>query len=147
MARLFKTTSAHEEGGQRQFSTETLAFLGDDHVRSIKLRDHANDQLVELPADLVLIAAGFLGPELAGLELDGAPYVTARSSLAVNDQWRLASYPGETPVFACGDAVRGQSLIVWAIAEGRSCAAAVDAHLRGETTTLPAPVSPYEVSW
>ncbi|MDE3008141.1 MAG: glutamate synthase subunit beta [Acidobacteriota bacterium] len=147
MARLFKTTSAHEEGGDRQFSTETLAFLGDDRVRAIKLRDHASDQIVELPADLVLIAAGFLGPELAGLELDGAPYVNARSSLAVSDQWRLTSYPGETPVFACGDAVRGQSLIVWAIAEGRSCAAAVDTHLRGGATTLPAPVVPYEVSW
>lgn len=147
MARLYKTTSAHDEGGERHFSTETLAFVGDDRVNALKLRDHANGEMLEMPADLVLIAAGFLGPELEGLELDGAPYVNARSSLAVSADWRVSAYPGATPVFACGDAVRGQSLIVWAIAEGRSAASAVDAYLRGGETVLPAPVRPYEVSW
>lgn len=147
MARLFKTTSAHDEGGERRFSTETLAFEGDERVTRMKLRDHANNEIIELDIDMVLIAAGFLGPELDGLELDATPYANARGSLAVSEKWCLDQYPGATPVFACGDAVRGQSLIVWAIAEGRSAAAAVDAHLRGGETILPAPVAPYEVSW
>ena len=147
MARLYKTTSAHDEGGDRRFSTETLSFEGNERLSRIKLRDHVNNEMVEMEVDLVLIAAGFLGPELVELELDAAPYVNARASLSVSRQWRLNEYPGATPVFACGDAVRGQSLIVWAIAEGRSAAAAVDAHLRGGASTLPAPVAPYEVSW
>ncbi len=149
MARLYKVTSAHEEGGERVFATETLEFHGDDDgvVTEIVLRDtHAGD-VQRAPAELVLIAAGFVGPELDALGLNVPQMMTPRATISVTSDWRLATYPGETPVFACGDAVRGQSLIVWAIAEGRSAASAVDAHLTGTTSALPAPVEPYSLSW
>ena len=147
MARLFKTTSAHQEGGERRFSTETLEFEGEGFVTQIVLRDHVSGEKVTLPADLVLIAAGFVGPELERLGLDAVPFVTPRATIQVDERWRVTDVSGVTPVFACGDAVRGQSLIVWAIAEGRSAAAAVDAHFSGGTSALPAPVQPYETSW
>jgi NADPH-dependent glutamate synthase beta subunit-like oxidoreductase len=67
--------------------------------------------------------------------------------LSVDDQWRVVALEGPSAVFACGDAVRGQSLIVWAIAEGRSAASAVDSYLTGAASTLPTPVSPYSTSW
>lgn len=143
MARLFKTTSAHEEGGERWFATETLVFRGDAALEAITVRDRATGQTHEVPTTLVLIAAGFTGPETANLAL-GEGVIGPRSTLAVDDSWRLPM--SGTPIFACGDAVRGQSLIVWAIAEGRSAAAAVDAALQG-ATSLPAPVSPGAASW
>jgi glutamate synthase (NADPH/NADH) small chain len=145
MPRLFKVTTAHEEGGERLFSTETLAFEGDGYVTAISLRDRHTGAEWSASADLVLVAAGFLGPELDRLGLDAPQYVTPRESLSVGFDWRLEELPGDTPVFACGDAVRGQSLIVWAIAEGRSCASAVDTYLGGGS--LPAPVAPYQTSW
>ena len=147
MARLYKVTSAHEEGGERRFATETLEFRGEKTLQEIVIRDNHSGEVVTAPADLVCIAAGFLGPELDSLGLNTPELVTTRATLSVNAQWRLTSLPGETPVFACGDAVRGQSLIVWAIAEGRSAAAAVDAHLIGAPSALPAPVEPYSLSW
>ena len=147
MARIFKTTPAHEEGGERRFSTETLEFRGDGRVSEIVLRDNSSGEVVHVPVDLVLIAAGFLGPELGRIGLDGAELVTARSTLSVSANWLLEALAGPTPVFACGDAVRGQSLIVWAIAEGRSAASALDAHLSARPSTLPAPVAPYSLSW
>jgi glutamate synthase (NADPH/NADH) small chain len=100
-----------------------------------------------MPADLVLIAAGFVGPELASLGLVEPAARTARDTIAVNDEWCVTSLRGPSPVFACGDAVRGQSLIVWAIAEGRSAAAAVDSHLRSAPSALARPVTPYSLSW
>ncbi len=99
------------------------------------------------PADIVLIAAGFVGPELSDLGLDHEPYVTPRSTLAVDAQWRLVGVGGSSPIFACGDAVRGQSLIVWAIAEGRSAAAAIDSFLSDRPSILASPVVPYGLSW
>jgi glutamate synthase (NADPH/NADH) small chain len=91
----------------------------------------------ELKADLVLLAMGFTGPEkgalLNGLGVD----MTARGNVARDGKW-MTNVPG---VFTAGDMQRGQSLIVWAIAEGRSCAAAVDEYLMG-TTDLPAPIPP-----
>ena len=147
MARLFKTTSAHEEGGERRFSTETLEFVGPDRLRGIVLEDHSTADTFRAPADLVLIAAGFVGPELEGLGLDAPSFVSQRATLLVSDDWRVEAVLGSSPVYACGDAVRGQSLIVWAIAEGRSAAAAIDAHLSGEASVLPAPVEPYGLSW
>jgi glutamate synthase (NADPH/NADH) small chain len=147
MARLFKSSPAHEEGGERRFSTETLEFRGPGRVAEIVLRDHATGEVVAAPADLVLIAAGFVGPELRRLGLDTAPFLTARGTLAVDRSWRVAAIDGENALFACGDAVRGQSLIVWAIAEGRSAASAIDAHLRGAPSALPAPIEPYRLSW
>jgi len=146
MARLFKVTSAHEEGGERRFATETLEFHGESEVREIVLRDNHSGEVNAARADLVLIAAGFVGPELAALGIDAHDLITTRDTIAVDEHWRLAALTGETPVFACGDAVRGQSLIVWAIAEGRSAAAAVDTYLAGDSR-LGAPVAPYSLSW
>ncbi len=147
MARLYKTTSAHEEGGERRFSSETLELRGHGYVQEIFLRDNLSGETVAAPADLVLIAAGFVGPELEKLGLNAEPFLTPRATLSVGRDWRIEAVPGSSPVFACGDAVRGQSLIVWAIAEGRSAAAAIDGHLRGSASALPAPVAPYELSW
>jgi glutamate synthase (NADPH/NADH) small chain len=147
MARLFKTTSAHAEGGERRFSTETLEFRGDGHVQSMVVIDHLSDEKINVPVDLVLIAAGFVGPELEALGLADERFTTPRATLSVDDQWRVFALDGSSPVFACGDAVRGQSLIVWAIAEGRSAASAVDRYLTGEESALPAPVTPYSASW
>ncbi len=147
MARVFKSSPAHDEGGERLFSTETLEFHGDTRVERIVVRDDATGESVIMSADLVLIAAGFVGPELDRLGLSGEPYVTSRATLSVGRDWRVEALDGAAPIFACGDAVRGQSLIVWAIAEGRSAAAAVDAHLTGAASVLPAPVEPYSLSW
>ena len=147
MARLFKTTSAHEEGGERRFSTETLEFRGTNSLEELVVQDHVTGETLAIRADLALIAAGFVGPDLERLGLSSAPYLTPRDTLSVGADWRLGDLPGETPVFACGDAVRGQSLIVWAIAEGRSAAAAIDSRLRGRASSLPAPVEPYGLSW
>jgi glutamate synthase (NADPH) small chain len=147
MARLFKTTAAHDEGGERRFSTETLEFRGNGRVGELVIVDHTSDEVVTVPADLVLIAAGFVGPELEALGLFDARHLTPRDTLSVDANWRVESLGEEKAVFACGDAVRGQSLIVWAIAEGRSAAAAVDAYLTGEPSELPAPVAPYALSW
>jgi glutamate synthase (NADPH/NADH) small chain len=116
-------------------------------VERIVLRDDVAGDTVVMSADLVLIAAGFVGPELDQLGLDREPFVTARATLSVGPDWRVEALEGPSPVFACGDGVRGQSLIVWAIAEGRSAAAAIDAHLTGTASVLPAPVEPYGLSW
>jgi len=149
---IYRTSSAHEEGGERVFSVNTVEFLGDEQGRVRALRYvEVEQQLVdgrptfvpiegtetELEADLVLLAMGFTGPETNGL-LDGLGVeMDARGNAARDERW-ATSEPG---VFVCGDAGRGQSLIVWAIAEGRACAAAVDEFLMGETA-LPAPVRP-----
>jgi len=149
---VYKTSSAHAEGGERLFSVNTTEFVGDDdgRVRALRLVE-VEQQLVdgrptfvpvpgtetEMEVDLVLLAMGFTGPERGPLldalevELDG------RGNVARDDSW-TSSQPG---VFVCGDAGRGQSLIVWAIAEGRACAASVDTYLMGETA-LPSPVRP-----
>lgn len=147
MARLYKVTSAHEEGGERVFATETLEFRGEGRLQEIVLRNNRTQDVVAAPADLVLIAAGFVGPELSPLGLADGAHTTARGTLQVSDGWRVTSVEGESPVFACGDAVRGQSLIVWAIAEGRSAAAGIDAVLTGAPSALPAPITPYSLSW
>ena len=144
----YRTSSAHEEGGQRLFSVNTQQFTGDadGHVRGIELIDVAAVDgrflPVEgtgrtLPADLVLLAMGFTGPQRTGLlqalgvDLDGRGNVARDSGWATN-------VPG---VYVAGDMGRGQSLIVWAIAEGRAAAAAVDRALSGDTL-LPAPILP-----
>ena len=81
------------------------------------------------------------------LGLANGEHVTPRATLSVDGDWRVTTLEGPTPVFACGDAVRGQSLIVWAIAEGRSAAAAVDSYLSRQPSVLPAPLTPYSLSW
>ena len=144
----YKVTSAHEEGGDRIYAVNTECFLGDDdgNVRALRLHEvelvdgrfekvEGTDR--EIPTQLVLLAMGFLGPqrdtllETLGVELD------PRSNVARDDDF-ASSVNG---VFVAGDMGRGQSLIVWAIAEGRSAAAAVDRYLMGETA-LPTIIAP-----
>jgi glutamate synthase (NADPH/NADH) small chain len=144
---VFRTSSAHEEGGERVFSVNTDRFVGnaDGSVRALVLNEVENvdGKFVTVPgterelcADLVLLALGFIGPEKKawieqlGVELD------PRGNIARTDDY-ATNVPG---VFVAGDMGRGQSLIVWAIAEGRSCAAAVDQQLMG-SSTLPAPIT------
>jgi glutamate synthase (NADPH/NADH) small chain len=145
---VYRVSSAHEENGERVYSVSTQQFLGDEHgnVRALQLVEvrmvDGRFEPVpgterELPADLVTLAMGFTGPEAdplvaqLGAELDG------RGNVVRGADW-------STPVdgvFVAGDAGRGQSLIVWAIAEGRAAASAVDTYLTGHTN-LPAPVRP-----
>jgi glutamate synthase (NADPH) small chain len=144
----YKITSAHEEGGERVYSVNTERFLddGDGNVRALAVHDvemvDGRFQKVEgtdreIPADLVLLAMGFVGPEPGGLLDQVDVELDERGNVARSDDW-AASVEG---VFVAGDMGRGQSLIVWAIAEGRACAAAVDEHLMGQTA-LPRPVRP-----
>ena len=145
---IFRTSSAHEEGGDRVFAVSTSAFLGDEEgrVRALSLTEvtfesgrfvPVPDTARELPAQLVLLAMGFTGVEKGPL-LDGLGVEVDERGRIVRDAGWQATSPG---VFVAGDAGRGQSLIVWAIAEGRSAAAAADAYLTGQTS-LPAPINP-----
>jgi glutamate synthase (NADPH/NADH) small chain len=147
---VFRVSSAHEEAGERVYAVSTQEFLGDDagHVRSLRLVDvrfengrfaEVEGSVREIPADLVLLAMGFTGPEKAGLVDQLAVDLDERGNVA-RDARYMSSVDG---VFVAGDAGRGQSLIVWAIAEGRAAAAAVDTYLTG-STTLPAPIAPTE---
>ncbi|WP_029069630.1 glutamate synthase subunit beta [Jonesia quinghaiensis] len=146
--RLFEVSSSHEEGGTREFLASTVEFVGNEEGHVTALRVATTEYLPDgrrvptagterdLPADLVLIAMGFTGPETdtfvpqADLDLDG------RGRLVRDDDY-TSSRRG---IFVAGDAGRGQSLIVWAIAEGRAAAASVDEYLQGKTE-LPRPVS------
>jgi glutamate synthase (NADPH/NADH) small chain len=144
---IFRVSSAHEEAGERVYAVSTQEFLGDESGRVRALRLLEVDETFqpvagterEIPAELVLLAMGFTGPERSGVleqlgvELDERGNVARDSSYA-------SSVEG---VFVAGDAGRGQSLIVWAIAEGRAAAAAVDRYLTGETS-LPSPILPTE---
>ena len=143
---ILRTSSAHEEGGERVFSVNTERFLGDDHGNVRALLIHEVEMVAgkftkiegtdrELPADLVFFALGFVGPEKGSwLEQLGVA-LDERGNVRRSDDF-ASNVPG---VFVAGDMGRGQSLIVWAIAEGRACAASVDRYLVGETN-LPAPV-------
>lgn len=143
---LFEISSAHEEGGERLFLVSTVEFLndGNGNVRGVRIaetefidgrRVPKSGTEREIPADLVLIAMGFTGPETAHVEEQLALHVDDRGNFLRNDAYATS----ETGVFVAGDAGRGQSLIVWAIAEGRAAAAAVDSFLEGETL-LPVPI-------
>ncbi|RAN69348.1 glutamate synthase [Bacillus sp. SRB_336] len=144
---LFEVASAHEEGGERSYLASTVEFLGDNGVLTglkIAETEYVGNRRVPkegtdrtIPADLVFLSLGFTGPETAELTHQLPVELDARSNLE-RDGYYMTSRTG---VFAAGDAGRGQSLIVWAIAEGRACAAAVDKFLMGETN-LDAPVSP-----
>ncbi len=147
-ANVFKVTSAHEEGGERVYSVNTECFLGDDDGNLRALRAHQVEMVdgqftkiegtdFDLPCELVLLAMGFLGPQREGLLDSLGVELDARGNVSRDDAY-MTTEPG---VFACGDMGRGQSLIVWAIAEGRSCAAGVDTFLMGDTQ-LPAPIAP-----
>ena len=141
---IYRVSSAHEEGGERVYAVSTQRFVGSDgrvtHLELIEVdASFAPIPGTErsIPADLVFLAMGFVGPEQGnvvaqlGVELDERGNIARDVAFGTN-------VPG---VFVAGDAGRGQSLIVWAIAEGRSAAAAVDAYLTG-TTNLPAPITP-----
>jgi glutamate synthase (NADPH/NADH) small chain len=145
---VYRVSSAHEEGGERVFSVNTERFLddGQGNVRALLIHEvemkngkfekvPGSDQ--ELPADLVLLALGFVGPEKGSwLDQMGLNY-DDRGNVARDEHYKTSA----DGVFVAGDMGRGQSLIVWAIAEGRACAAGVDAFLMGETH-LPYPIAP-----
>jgi glutamate synthase (NADPH/NADH) small chain len=151
---ILRTYPAHEEAGDRRFAVAVERFVGDEsgQVGAVELREvtvqkdpvtglrevvPVGDHLETLPADLVLLAIGFEGVEPTPL-LDALSLTrTPRGTLSCGPDWQTTT-PG---VFVCGDAHRGASLVVWAIAEGRSVAHAVDAHLTG-ASDLPAPVHP-----
>ena len=144
---IYRVSSAHEEGGERTYAVSTLEFLGDSagRVRALRLADADGFNPVpgterDLPCELVLLAMGFTGAERPGL-LDGLGVDYDQRGNVARDSGFATSVPG---VFAAGDMGRGQSLIVWAIAEGRSAAAAVDRYLSGdgESAGLPAPILP-----
>ena len=145
---VYRTSSAHEEGGERIFSVNTERFVddGNGNVRALLIHEveMVDGRFVkkegtdsEIPADLVFLAMGFVGPEKGswldqlGVNLD------ERGNIARDNEYQT-NVPG---IFVAGDMGRGQSLIVWAIAEGRACAAGVDSYLMGETS-LPSPILP-----
>jgi len=142
----YRVSSAHEEGGERMFAVSTEQFLDDGrgNVRALQLVEveaheggfrPVEGSTREIPADYVFLAMGFVGPEGDSLSAQFGLPLTDRGALA-----RKADYSTDVPgVFVAGDAGRGQSLIVWAIAEGRAAAASVDAFLMG-TTNLPSPI-------
>jgi glutamate synthase (NADPH/NADH) small chain len=150
--RTLHLAAAHEEGGSRLYSLATSSFVDNgaggvaalvvDSVCSVSGRFEVVDRTrQEIAADLVLLALGFLGPEKGGVIGELGLTLDARQNVAVDANY-MTSVEG---VFACGDVARGQSLVVWAIAEGRSAAAAVDAYLMG-SSDLPAPLRPGEVA-
>jgi glutamate synthase (NADPH/NADH) small chain len=145
---IFRVSSAHEEGGDRVYSVNTERFVGDEHGRVRGLRAHevrftsgkfekVEGTDFELPCELVLLAMGFVGPERAGMLEQLGVELDPRGNVA-RDAGFVTSQAG---VFVCGDMGRGQSLVVWAIAEGRACAAGVDRWLMGDTL-LPSPIAP-----
>jgi glutamate synthase (NADPH/NADH) small chain len=145
---ILRTSPAHEEGGERRFGAMTTHLSGADG-RVERLHGHevgpppdfakVEGSEFELPADLVLLAMGFLHPQHEGLVEQLGVERDARGSVRADEDAWETSQPG---VFACGDARRGQSLIVWAIAEGRGCAAAVDRYLAGLDEDRPGGVEP-----
>jgi glutamate synthase (NADPH/NADH) small chain len=154
---VLRTSSAHEEGGERLFSVTTTEFADDGSGSVRALRGHQVEMRMEdggppvfeevpgtafeLECELVLLAMGFLGTERRGAVAELGVEVGPRGTVVADANW-ATNVDG---VFVCGDQTRGQSLIVWAIAEGRSCAAAVDRWLMG-TTSLPAPLVPGQLA-
>ncbi len=153
---IMRTSSAHEEGGDRIYAVETTELVDDGTGAVAGLRAHQVRQVVEdgrvrfeqLPSsvieiecELVLIAMGFVGAERMGVVKELGLELDARGNVACDSNWATS----REGVFVCGDATRGQSLIVWAIAEGRSCAAAVDRWLMGDTA-LPSPLEPGQLA-
>ncbi|WP_167096593.1 glutamate synthase subunit beta [Mycobacterium sp. DL592] len=144
---MFRVSSAHEEGGERVFSVNTEKFLGNEgkvtglRAHEVVMKDGKFEKVegtdFELEADLVLLAMGFVGPERPGLLTDLGVELDGRGNVARGKDFDT-SVKG---VYVAGDMGRGQSLIVWAIAEGRAAAAAVDRYLMGHSA-LPAPIRP-----
>ena len=145
---IYRMSSAHEEAGERVYSVSTSEFIGDynDNVASLRMSEvrFEGGKIIsvegterEIPAELVLLALGFVGPERDTIVSQLGVTLDERGNVA-----RDTNYATDVNgVFVCGDAGRGQSLIVWAIAEGRACAAGVDEYLSG-STKLPRPIPP-----
>jgi glutamate synthase (NADPH/NADH) small chain len=145
---LFRVASAHEEGGDRVYAASTKEVLGDEdgNVRALRVVEvemgekgfaEVEGSEREIPAQLVLLAMGFLGPQGTGVVEQLGVELDERSNIKRGKDFQT-SVPG---VFVAGDAGRGQSLIVWAIAEGRAAAHGVDAFLTG-SSALPRPINP-----
>jgi glutamate synthase (NADPH/NADH) small chain len=147
---IFRVSSAHEEGGERLYAVSTEAFSGDAggrvqklHAVGVEVARHAGQMRIErlagtefdMDVDLVLLAMGFVGPPRNGLLSALGVELTARGTVCRDGNW-MTSVRG---VFTAGDMQRGQSLIVWAMAEGRSAARGIDHYLTG-SSTLVAPV-------
>ena len=146
---IFRIASAHEEGGERLYAVSTSEILGDDDgkVRGLRLHEvrmgESGFEKVEgtereLPAQLILLAMGFVGPQRTGVVEQLGVDLDERGNIVRGRDYQT-SVPG---VFVAGDAGRGQSLIVWAIAEGRAAANGVDAWLQGRPSPLPRPIEP-----
>ncbi|MBK8867084.1 MAG: glutamate synthase subunit beta [Actinomycetales bacterium] len=146
---IYRVASAHEEGGERVYAVSTTELVGDDsgHVAGLRLTEvefvdgrfsPVAGTEREIPAQLVLLAMGFLGPQAEGFVEQLGVELDERSNV-VRDNTYMTSVPG---VFVAGDAGRGQSLIVWAIAEGRAAAHGVDSWLMGTPSQLPRPINP-----
>ena len=148
--RIYRVASAHEEGVERVYAVSTKRFIGNDkgQVKELELVEvemqhnegrlnfvEIPESVYTLPCDLVLLAMGFLGPEKAGLLEQLNVDLTQRGNVKRDRHW-MTSVDG---VFTAGDMQRGQSLIVWAIAEGRSAAQGIDRYLMG-SSDLPAPL-------
>lgn len=148
---MYRVSSAHEEGGVREFSINTERFVGDENGNVRAILVHKVEAIIEngkmsfqkvegsefeIECDFVFLAMGFVGPEKDGLIGQLSIDLDARGNVLTNSSWAT----NNTKVFAAGDARRGQSLIVWAIAEGRSVARAVDEFLTGNSD-LPTPLS------
>jgi glutamate synthase (NADPH/NADH) small chain len=149
---IYRVSSAHEEEDNRMFSVSTEEFLGDDNgnLRAIKIVETefvdgkfepVADSSKEIPCDFVFMAMGFTGPEKSSLITQLEVELDERGNIKRDSNFQTS----EEGIFVAGDAGRGQSLIVWAIAEGRSAASAVDRHLTGRTQ-LPAPIAPTDRS-
>ena len=154
--RIFRTASAHEEGVDRVYSVSTKRFIddGNGNLKGLELvtvemkKVDGRMQFVEvegsnkiLPCDLAFLAMGFVGPEKSGMLEQLGVELDARGNVVANKNW-MTSVEG---IFTAGDMQRGQSLIVWAIAEGRSAAKGVDEYLMG-SSDLPSPVKPISLS-
>jgi glutamate synthase (NADPH/NADH) small chain len=145
MPTLFEVASAHEEFGERSYLASTVEFVGEngkltgvkvaetEFVNGKRLPKAGTERI--LPADLVLLALGFTGVESENISEQSSIALDERGNVARSTDWATNA----DGVFVAGDAGRGQSLIVWAIAEGRSAAAAIDEYLEG-SSELPRPV-------
>jgi glutamate synthase (NADPH/NADH) small chain len=145
MPTLFEVASAHEEFGDRTYLASTIEFVGEngqltgvkvaetEFVNGKRLPKAGTEKVI--PADLVLLALGFTGVESEELSNQSSIEIDERGNVSRSTSWSTNA----DGVFVAGDAGRGQSLIVWAIAEGRAAAASIDEYLEG-TSQLPRPV-------
>jgi len=139
---MYRSSSSHDEGVERSFAVASVEFIGENgKVRAIKCvrleqlegrLERVKDSEFEMPADLVLLAMGFIHPEPGGIVKQLGLELSERGNVKVNRNL-MTGVPG---VFAAGDAQRGQSLVVWAIADGRRAAREVDRYLMGRSELL-----------